>query len=396
VNHDTETELALAARMRVRAVDATSQLPRVQFLPRTFFAPGGPDHFCRYHDDGRGTRGRNLYVRTAGTSRPLVTEFDQQVRSDRIAPGVTATVCVPPASVVRRILTELGPHGCARTRRVLQVHPGVGYLPALMQRYLGSQATVTSTESRADLAQAAASLLRRVDGRVRVEHRDVLGGQVRAGEGWDAIVVGTVLTGHFPPALIRCARPGAVVIAPFATSYAPGLQVLAHFVVGPDGDRAEGRIVESVPPYSFPQEPLTPADGLEREPDRVRRVGPLTSGFLPSPRWFSPAQFIIGMRVPHCRMTMTHHGNQRTIRWTDTHPAGAGSVAVLTIADKARYRELREFGPPLWERITGSRDWWHSHQRPAPHRFGITALATGDIRYWVDTPSQVVTLPSLP
>ncbi|MFJ4700663.1 hypothetical protein ACIP5N_21205 [Streptomyces sp. NPDC088768] len=378
------------ASTNTRARDSVRACQRADFLPRTVWQPSGP-FFRRLDRDGPAHR---TWLRIANSASALVTEFDDEPAVERDGPGRIPTVCVPPATVMMSIAEQLV--AIPGLGRVLQVGAASGYPAAFLGHALRGRSAVTCAEPRSDLARRAAERLDEHgtgEGDVRLEHADFLGGEPCGERPWDAIVAGLALTGHMPGPLIRCARPGAVLLVPYASDYAPDLQVLVRFVVGLDRDRAEGRIVEHLPRHAFAQDthrllPLPAPGPLPRDADRVTDTGLLPGGFLARTTGFPSAQFVIGLRVPHCRMTESWDRDHRLIRWTDLTPgATEPSFTELKLAHGARRGLVYEVGPRrLWEEITRAHQWWLNLGKPPPSRFVITAYAQGEIRYALDTP----------
>jgi protein-L-isoaspartate(D-aspartate) O-methyltransferase len=239
---------------------AFTEVPRHLFVPVYYRGASGDGGYGRYAADDPDARRRLRWLTGAYADQPIATHVaDGELISSSSQPSLMALMCE--ALDVRE------------GQRVLEIGAGTGYNAALLAHRLGGTGAVTTIDLDAEITGAAREHLAAHGTAESLSVTVVTGDGALGyppGAPYDRVIATCELPA-IPPAWTEQCRPGARILAPFAT----GLVVLT--VLGPG--RAEGRFL-STPAYFVPlrgraagvQPPAVGGEPslLDRHPARTR------------------------------------------------------------------------------------------------------------------------------
>ncbi|WP_327291064.1 methyltransferase domain-containing protein [Streptomyces sp. NBC_01198] len=239
---------------------AFAEVPRHLFVPVYYRGASGDEESGRYSAKDPDARRRLRWLTGAYADQPIATHVaDGELISSSSQPSLMALMCE--ALDVRE------------GQRVLEIGAGTGYNAALLAHRLGGTGAVTTIDLDAAITAAAREHLA-AHGTAESLAVTVVTGDGALGHPPGAPydrVIATCELPAIPPAWTEQCRPGARILAPFAT----GLVVLT--VRGPG--RAEGRFLPT-PAYFVPlrgqaagvQPPAVGGEPslLDRHPSRTR------------------------------------------------------------------------------------------------------------------------------
>ncbi|TDD68847.1 methyltransferase domain-containing protein [Actinomadura rubrisoli] len=307
--------------------------------------------------------------------------------NDFVVTQVDDGVPAGPGQVGREISSSASrPDVVARMLAALQVEPGMsvleigtgtGWNAALLAERLGAD-TVTSVEVDPVVADRARRVLWEAGYQVTVAAGDgVLGYPACAP--FDRVIA-TVAADRVPRAWAEQTRPGGRVLVPWATDFHNG--ALVSFVVSRDGSM-RGRIVGNV---AFMR--LRDQRGKRASLDRdVRDVAGSRRSFTGLHPYDVLGEYnaslAIGLKVPHCKLIVTHDdGGAYTVWLVDPWSGSWASVEHQADAEKFPVRQSGD--RDLWREVEDAYRWWDGLDRPAADRWGLTV--TGEGQYvWLDT-----------
>jgi protein-L-isoaspartate(D-aspartate) O-methyltransferase len=304
----------------------------------------------------------------------VVTQVDDGVPAGpgQIGREITSSASRP--DVVARMLAALE---AEPGMNVLEIGTGTGWNAALLAERLGSDG-VTSVEVDPDVAGRARRVLRESGYEVTVATGD--GALGHPGSGPFDRVIATAAAGRVPPAWAEQTRPGGRVLVPWTTDFHNG--ALVAFTVARDATM-RGRIVDNV---AFMR--LRDQRGKRASLDRdVRDVAGARRSFTdlhPYPVVGEyDASLAIGLRVPHCKLIVTHHdGGAYTVWLVDPW---SGSWAALDVEPGAEKFPVRQSGDrDLWQEVEDAYHWWNGLDRPSADRWGLTVTPEAQ-HIWLDT-----------
>ncbi|MEO3868515.1 methyltransferase domain-containing protein [Nonomuraea sp. B12E4] len=303
----------------------------------------------------------------------IVTQLDCGATGIREVHGRYTSSNSAPGTVVD-LLTLLAPEP---GHRVLEVGTGTGWTSALLSHLVGDHGEVTSVEVDAAVAEQAAKNLAATGAHPRLLVGD---GALGYADGalYDRVHV-TCAVHTVPYAWVEQARPGAVIVAPFAPGFDVDLSV--RLVVRPDGT-AVGRF----PGYTSymmmrAQDgfPVAEDDGGGRR--STTRVDPRTI-----------ARASAGAGLAMSALTGLHireddEGDRFVLYVVD--PANPNHWAAAVHDPDGEHLAYQLGDRSLWDELTDAYAQWVSWGEPGRDRFGLTVTPEGQ-RIWLDTPEHVL------
>ncbi|MFJ3214631.1 rRNA adenine N-6-methyltransferase family protein [Kitasatospora sp. NPDC086801] len=350
-------------------------VPRHRFLPDLIWSADDLTP-CRRTDDPAG------WWAAAYAENPVVTQVNDGQETDD-DPVPTSSLSDP--SIVLRMLEmlELRPG-----MKVLEIGTGPGWNCGLLSHRLGSDLVTSIEVDPAVTARARATL-----------HELGLSPVVVCGDGnrgWPsgaryARVIGTCAFRSVPPDLIAQTEPGGLILLPWDSPWLGwGLLLLT---VAEDGS-AEGRFH----PHSAFMLNRRQRSGVRLYRDVVRdehvpqeSCTELPAHDIAEDRW--DLAFTLGVQLGNVWKAWDDDPNvdgvarrlwlatTDTRSWAAVDWAGEGSNGFSVW----QHGERR-----LWDEVAKAHAWWLDSKEPGPDRFGLTVSTTGDHRYWLDNPENVV------
>jgi protein-L-isoaspartate(D-aspartate) O-methyltransferase len=259
---------------------------------------------------------------------------------------------------------------------VLEIGTGTGWNAALLAERVGA-GHVTSVEVDSEVADRARAALRNAGHPITVVTGDgALGCPSRAP--FDRVVA-TVGVKQVPPVWAVQTRPGGRVLVPWATDFHNG--ALVSFLVS-GGGVMRGRIVGNVAFMPLRQQRGRRAS-LERD---VRDVAQARRSFTDTHPYDVVGEYdaslAIGLRVPRCKLVVTHGGGGAYTVWL-VDP-WSGSWACLEFEPGVGKFPVRQLGErDLWQEVEDAYRWWDGLGRPSADRWGLTVTPEGQ-RVWLD------------
>ncbi|MGW7521729.1 rRNA adenine N-6-methyltransferase family protein [Streptomyces sp. NPDC054796] len=267
--------------------------------------------------------------------------------------------------------------------RVLEIGTGEGWNTALLCHRTG-EANVTTVETDPVLAERARTRLReRGLTPTCITGDGSLGHPERAPFGR---IIATCSLARIPTQWLGQARPGSVIVAPWAPDY--GSEAIVRLSVT-DGGNAHGRFTRSSAFMRLRQQrrrsrPLREyLGGREWPADATRGTTRL------SPDEIGPWErmFALGVQLPGVFVWPERHKDDTYRLWLRDK-----EVTSWASADFAPGRDefdIAQSGPRrLWEEVEAAYRWWTRQGRPGIERFGLTVA--GEHRVWLGDPSQPV------
>ncbi|UGQ14783.1 methyltransferase domain-containing protein [Yinghuangia sp. ASG 101] len=344
---------------------------RAPFIPAAFWHGEADDVLVdRAADPG-------LWRSLVNTDTVIVTQWNDgaEVVGEKVA---TCSCSMP--TTVRRMLDALD---VAEGHRVLEIGTGTGYTAALLADRVGPTGSVVSVEIDKSLADGARVALAEVGVDIRVITGDGLGGYAQ-GAPYDRVFV-TCGIRQVPATWLAQARPGARIVLPWGTSFAPSHDVLVGLEVRPDGS-ACGRFADGLSymkarsqRWSWPTFPDGWLDNARRGESELAGewldIG--TTGFMP---------LVLGFLMPDVVTTVTEADGIKTRYLYRSSPEGNPSCAAISYGE-GQPAVTHEFGPDdLATEFSDAVRWFREHGRPEPEGFGLTVDGHGG-HVWFGSPS---------
>lgn len=301
--------------------------------------------------------------------RSVITQLDDYRLPDAPARGdFTSSISAP--DTVCELLCQLD---LQPGHRVLEIGTGSGYNAALLCQRVGDH-NVTSIEVDPELAAWAHGNLTKAGLHPELVCGDGTEGVPASGP-YDRIIA-TASLRTIPRAWVDQCTEGAVILAPFGTSYATG--ALARLTVQ-DGS-ATGHF-SGTASYMWmrsqrPPRDLNPPDGKHKT----------TAGIDPAQvlRGDWQQDFALGLRVPDLAYTHRGDGDRRQAQLWDQ--AGT-SVTIVNYGHWWEPTAVTRYGPrDLWAEVCAAYTDWRVSGQPDPSRHGLTITTEGQ-RFWLDTPN---------
>ncbi|WP_331769339.1 methyltransferase domain-containing protein (plasmid) [Embleya sp. NBC_00888] len=357
---------------------------RADFAPDRIWAWDGSQYTTVIDRTQTGSHGRDTWDEAVQGNNALVTQWDDGNHTGD-EPGNNPSSSASMPSAVASMLGDLDITG---GENVLEVGTGTGYTAALLA---ARGCRVTTIELDTDLAEQARKNL------AQAGHQDVI---VVTGDGtlghsehgpYDRVHV-TAGVRHTPAAWIEQTRPGGVIVMPWGTDYSTYDWTAALTVTDPG--RASGPFTTPLafmklrsqraryPKSPFPSDWTATARMSEPDIDITDITGAL----------YEPAEFVIGLHVPHCVPRLVH-GAESTNLWLYGADTGRGpSIAVAAFGD-GYDPQAREAGPRhLWAEVQAAYHRWDDAGKPNTDRFGLTVTVDEDGRVeqrpWYETPDR--------
>ncbi|GAA3356281.1 methyltransferase domain-containing protein [Saccharopolyspora gregorii] len=259
--------------------------------------------------------------------------------------------------------------------RVLEIGTGTGWNAALLRDRVGPHGQVTSVEIDPGLAARARDVLAATGRDVDVITGDGAAGHP-SGAPYDRVIA-TASARTVPRAWIEQTRVGGLVLLPWGTGY--GEDALTRLEVRPDGS-ATGRCGTRL---SFMRLRQQRRHRLEPDEDELRAAR-RSSTALRGPELyevveFSRAAFTIGLRVPHCHLTVEDRDERH--RDVELHDRRTGSWARVGMIRDEHPWPVLQLGPrELWNEVEAAHAWWRDAGRPTPDRCTLTVHPDGTHR----------------
>jgi len=361
--------------------DIIARVPRHRFLPDVIWPRDVAD------PGWRSPIGRDdpAWERWAYEDVAVVTQVDDGHPGGPDGRGREATSSISQPSLVVAMLQALDLH---EGMDVLEIGTATGYNTALLCERAGT-GHVVSVEIDPELAQRGRTNLHALGYAPALITGDGAAGA--SGRGPFDRVLATVAVRRVPPAWIAQACPGAVVVTPWGTGFAP--PVLLRLVADGRG-AAHGRIVGEAP-------------FMWLRSHRGRRGGPgafvdTTVPTRPAEIALSPRavaeddagwQTVAGVLVPGLDYVVYEAkdgSGEASVYVFDR--TGTGSWALGEYVPGAVAFEARVRGPrDLWAEIEAARRSWEQAGRPSLRELGVSAFADGaPMRLWAGDPDHAL------
>ncbi|RKS76397.1 protein-L-isoaspartate(D-aspartate) O-methyltransferase [Actinomadura pelletieri DSM 43383] len=368
----------LSARLVIELTDAGDltadwrpafeAVPRHRFIPETVWVEDGDRLVPVDRADDKAAWLELCYANDA-----VITQVDDGVPflPGRVGREITSSVSRP--DVVALMLAALD---VERGMNVLEIGTGTGWNAALLAERLGSD-KVTSVEVDPAVADRARRSLSDAGYPVTVAIGDGAVG-CRSSAPFDRVIA-TVAADRVPRAWAVQTRPGGRVLVPWATDFHNG--ALVSFLVARDGTM-RGRIVGNVAFMRLRAQRGKRASLHRdvRELDGARKSFTRTHPYSVLGEY--DASLAIGLKVPRCKLIVTHHDGGAYTAWL-VDP-WSGSWACLDHEPGAERFPVRQFGDRnLWQEVEDAYHWWLGLDRPAADRWGLTFTCEGQY-VWLD------------
>ncbi|WP_461031846.1 methyltransferase domain-containing protein [Streptomyces mayteni] len=316
------------------------------------------------------------WQRAAEADVPLVTQWDDGDHAGS-EPGTVPTSSASMPSVVAGMLDDLD---VAPGHRVLEIGTGTGWNAALLAHRLGEE-NVTTVEIDGTVAEAAERALSRAGLRPRVLTGD--GALGAPGSGLFDRVIATCGVREIPQEWLRQVRPGGLVLIPWGTHYS-NADALLRLTVGDDGS-ASGPFLRPVEFMKLRAQrftwPTYPADGSLPVSEFTVAEAP------PAHVAWHPFAFAAGLRMPGAAHAVQPLDDGHVLWLYSLRDQSWSSAERRTAAGAVtRVRQVGHRG--LWDELSAAHRWWTSAGRPGVDRLGLTVLGGGEVRGWLDTPSN--------
>ncbi len=313
------------------------------------------------------------------TDAPLTTQWDD---GDHTGDG-RGTVPTSSNSMPTMVFSMLGALDVADGDRALEIGTGTGWNAALLSHRLGAGSVATVEVDEASAAEARFRLAR-----AGYAPQLVVGDGSKgfaAGAPFDRVIA-TCSVRRVPYAWVEQARPGGVIVAPWAPEY--GGEAVVRLTVGEDGT-ASGRFVGSSAFMRLRQQRTSRPGSLEYLSDPWPADGARSSTSL-SPEdvggWL--AMFAIGVQVPEAFPLVERYADGTYTLWL--HDTAVTSWATVEWEpDRTAYEVVQSGRRRLWDEVAAAWHWWDSRGRPGFDRFGLTITPGGQM-VWLDSPDNPV------
>ncbi|MFF4240968.1 methyltransferase domain-containing protein [Actinomadura geliboluensis] len=314
------------------------------------------------------------WLKLCYANEAVITQVDDGVPSlpGRVGREITSSASRP--DVVARMLAALE---VEPGMNVLEIGTGTGWNAALLAERIGAD-WVTSVEVDAAVAERARRALRAAGHELTVAVGDGALGHPASGP-FDRVIA-TASADRVPHAWAEQTRPDGRVLVPWTTDFHNG--ALVSFVVSPDATM-RGRIVGNVAFMRLRAQRGKRAS-LDRDVDEAVETRRSSTHMHPySVLGEYDASLAIGLKVPHCKLIVTHHdGGAYTVWLVDPW---SGSWARADVEPGAAEFPVRQFGDrDLWQEVEDAYHWWDALDRPTADRWGLTVTPAGQY-VWLDT-----------
>ncbi|MBP0460876.1 methyltransferase domain-containing protein [Streptomyces bomunensis] len=374
----------LASRLVESGALTTDWLPAFKAVPRELFVP---DVMWPGRSEGVG-QGQALDRREEPESWreavysdiSLTTQWDDGRHVGK-GKGTSPTCSNSQPSMVFSMLDALDVQpGC----RVLEIGTGTGWNAALLSERVGSR-NMTTVEVDPENARRARKSVRDAGYRPTMVVGDGADGWAESAP-YDRVLVTASVTG-IPAPVIRQSAAGAVIVAPYATTYGGG--AVARLTVQRDGSalgpfiasaafmRLRGHRTSRKHTGDYLGAKEWPADGdrsvTALSPEAVGDwlpmfvIGLLTSGVFPWAERYEDGSYTLWLR-----------------------DAAVTSWATVDHVPNAPRFVVYQSGPRrLWDEVEAAYAWWESNGFPGYGRLGLTVDPdTGTHTPWLDGPDR--------
>ncbi|RFU41959.1 methyltransferase domain-containing protein [Actinomadura logoneensis] len=368
------TELAEAGALTPQWRRPFETVPRHVFIPDTVWVEEGDllVPVDRADDEA-------AWLELCYADESVITQVDDgaPALAGRVGREITSSASRP--YVVARMLAALD---VQPGMSVLEIGTGTGWNAALLAERLGSD-KVASVEVDPVVAARARWVLGQAGYEVTVMTGDgALGFPERAP--FDRVIA-TVAADQVPHAWAEQTRPGGRVLVPWTTDFHNG--ALVSFVVASDGTM-RGRIIGNVA-FMRLRDQRGKRASLKRH---VRDVPDARRSFTETHPYSVlgeyDASLAIGLKVPHCKLIVTHEADGAYTVWlVDPWSGSWASLEHRTDAEKFPVRQSGDRN--LWNEVEAAYRWWDGLGRPTADRWGLTVTPEGQ-HVWLDTEDRPV------
>ncbi|GAB3727002.1 methyltransferase domain-containing protein [Nocardiopsis nanhaiensis] len=358
------------------------RVPRHDFLPNTVW---GEDLDA---GDGRLVavpRSHPNWSRWAYDDVSVITQVDdgRPLRPDGRGERATSSASQP--SLVVEMLQALD---VGEGMSVLEIGTATGYNCALLCERLGD-GHVTSIEIDPVLARQAEANLAAVGYQPHLMVGDGACGV--AGRAPFDRVLATVAAQDIPGAWVSQARPGGVIVTPWATGFAT--TGLLRLTVGQD-QTARGRVIGNAPFMWMRDQRVPRGDWREYVDEDAPDAIEYRTTFDPMPVCDADPggglALAIGALVPHLSTVRYHAADdsgEATVYLYDRR----GSWALVEYVPTDDDFEAHRGGPrDLCAEVDEAHRVWKAAGKPSRDRLGVTVSVEGDLQVWVDTPHNLL------
>ncbi|WP_028924731.1 methyltransferase domain-containing protein [Pseudonocardia acaciae] len=341
---------------------ALEAVPRHVFVPRFYTQrrPGGEPLETTAESEG--------WLGAVYRNEPLVTALAATSSGSRI-PVSSST---KPGLMIR-MLEALD---LAYGHRVLEIGTGTGYNAALLAHRLGDRG-VFSVDIGAELV---------ADARKRLAGLG-LAPTLVAAHGAEGLpghapfdrIIATCSVPAIPAAWAEQLTEGGLVLADVKRDpHAGNLAVLRRYA-----DRLEGRFLPKWAGFMAIRDADTAPEHHHTVTVEIEAGSRSTTALDPSP-WNATVQWLL--THPRLPGDLTF-GYRNGGRWAFFTVCDGSWCAVRTEADQDGIREVRQSGrTAIWDEFTRAHQRWEDDGRPGWDRLGLTVLADGTHRVWLDRP----------
>ncbi|MGH4028334.1 methyltransferase domain-containing protein [Actinomycetota bacterium Odt1-20B] len=323
----------------------------------------------------------DAWFRAVYSDVSLTTQWDDGKHAGR-GKGRVPTCSVSQPSMVFSMLKDLD---VRRGHRVLEIGTGMGWSAGLLSERVGGE-NVFSIEFDPNNARSARRHVAGAGYKPTLIFGDGSQGYLPGGP-YDRVLFTASLL-DFPPDVIRQCREGAVIVAPYSTTYGGGANVRLR--VGEEGC-VSGKFTGSSAFMRLRQQrgawPGTdvylrsqkwPADGVRR----MTSLNPDDVG-----TW--AAMFVIGLQTRGFAPWMESYGDGSYTLWL--RDRAVKCWATVDFIPEAEEFEVRQSGHrELWTEVETAYSWWTGQGKPDPDRFGMTVKPMEEATYWLDSPGRPV------
>ena len=343
-------------------------VPRAPFIPSVVWVDTG-DGFVSVSRDEDKAR----WSAMVAADEPIVTQVDDGT-TEPGGTGLRPSSSSSQPSLVAAMLDALSP---LAGQRVLEIGTGTGWNAALLSTRVGEQGHVVSVEVDAALADQARHSLAAAGFSPTVVTGDGTRGYP-ADAPYDRVIC-TASVRAVPRAWIEQARPGGRIVTPWGTDY--GDDALTCLTVHDDGS-ASGRCGINL---AFMRVRDQRRDFLEPTTEQLDAADVTTTSRTARELFqmvdFGHAAFTIGLRVPHCHLSVEDIDDDH--RRIELHDVRSRSWARVTLVRGHDQWTVHQLGPRrLWQEADDAYEWWRTSGRPTPDRYGLTVTPDGthDVR----------------
>ncbi|MFC5752084.1 methyltransferase domain-containing protein [Actinomadura rugatobispora] len=350
---------------------AFEAVPRHRFIPDTVWTEDGERLVPVHRADDEAAWLELCYADDA-----VITQVDDGVPAEpgQVGHEITSSASRPDVVALMLSALEVEPG-----MSVLEIGTGTGWNAALLAERLGAD-QVTSVEVDPLVADHARRVLREAGYQVTVAAEDGALGY-EPGAPFDRVIA-TVAVDRVPQVWAAQTRPGGRVLVPWTTDLHNG--ALVAFTVGREdaGAVMRGRIVGNVQFMRLRAQRGKRAS-LARDVRRTGQARRSVTDLHPSHALGEyDASLAAGLRVPHCKLIVSHDGDGGYTVWL-VDP-WSGSWASLEHEPGAESFPVQQSGArDLWAEVEAAYHWWDGLGRPSADRWGLTVAPEGQF-VWLD------------